>query len=387
MKNESYREIGVIRPLINKFRRIGLNPKYYSYRLQWHLVSRYHFVTKYPTHVDFETTNHCNMKCVMCPHADNEHTFHLTPKGMMDLGLYKKIVTELAAGGTYSIKLNYRGEPLLHKHLVEMVRFAKEKGILEVMFTTNGYLLTKEKAQQLVDAGIDYIIISIDGATKETYEAIRPGGEFDRLVENIKYLSNYRREKGLKKPLIRTQFVKMKENIHEVEMYKEMWRPYVDVMAANDFSLRVGQENKSVRDMVAFGRATCPHPFRRLTITWDGEVLMCCGDWSKVNVIGDTKKNSIHEIWHSETMYQMRDLLKKKELDKIASCKNCYVLASYEWKRAPLIKRLFSKNGSVNGNRTGNVGEGILDKAYYESVVRPEELTKPGEKRGVRLGC
>jgi len=328
-KNDAYHEIGFWRPKINKYKRVGFNPKYWFYRLKWNTVHKIHRVTHFPIHIDLETSNYCNLRCVMCPHSMPDEGFD---KGMMSFDLAKKIIDEGSKEGLYSLKLNMRGEPLLNKHLIDMVSYAKEKCVLEVMFNTNGLLLTEEKIRDLINAGIDLIIISIDGATKETYESIRVGGNYDLLEHNIRFLSDYRKKKRLRKPIIRLQFVKMKENIHELNMYIEKWKHYVDVLTANDYSMRVRQEDKSVKERKAIGRVCCPHPWRRVSVTWEGKALMCCVDWNIRSPVGDCNKESIKEIWHGERMTFVRNYLKRLEHVKVEACKNCFAPVSYRWK-------------------------------------------------------
>ena len=96
-------------------------------RFRWHYYPRMHYVSSFPDHVDIEASSACNMKCPMCFH-------HKIPKdqvGSMDFDLYKKIVDECAAHKIFSIRLSWRGEPLLNPKLPEMVRYAKQKGINE----------------------------------------------------------------------------------------------------------------------------------------------------------------------------------------------------------------------------------------------------------------
>ena len=90
-----------------------------------------------------------------------------------------------------------------------MIKYAKDKGILEVQFNTNAMLLTEKISERLIEAGLDRIIFSLDGMTKETFENIRGGANFEKVVNNIKSFINIRNEMGGKKPCVRIQMVKM----------------------------------------------------------------------------------------------------------------------------------------------------------------------------------
>jgi MoaA/NifB/PqqE/SkfB family radical SAM enzyme len=332
---DSYNEIGFLKPFLNKLKRIGPDPRYWAYRTNWWLVNKLHYVTRFPIHVDIESTNFCNLKCTMCPHSVEEFSM---AKGYFNMDTYRGLLPQFQAGGIKSLKLNMRGEPLLNRNLAEMVALAKEHGILEVMFNTNGLLLTESKTRELAEAGLDYLIVSIDGATAKTYNAIRRGGDFDTLRRNLEYFVAYRRHNRLKKPLLRLQFVEMEENRHEVAEYLAMWEGKADVMTVNQYSNR-GCGERQAHEMVPVGRVNCFHPWRRMSISWKGEAMMCCGDWQNRCVLGDVAKISISDIWHSPRLADYRGKLKARRLNEIPCCKDCFVLASYAWERKDHLKQ------------------------------------------------
>ena len=108
----------------------------------------------------------------------------------MDFNFYKKIIDTAVKFDVPSIKLNWRGEPLLNPKLEEFISYAKKNGILEVSINTNATTLTEKRAERLIDAGLDQIIYSFDGGTKKTYEKMRPArfkkNKFEDVYKNIK---------------------------------------------------------------------------------------------------------------------------------------------------------------------------------------------------------
>ena len=88
----------------------------------------------------------------------------------MKFDFYKRIIDTAADLKVPSVKLNWRGEPLLNPQLEKFIKYAKDNGILEVSINTNATHLTKERSQSLIDSGLDLIIYSFDGGTKKTYE-------------------------------------------------------------------------------------------------------------------------------------------------------------------------------------------------------------------------
>jgi len=318
-----------LRNTLNKMRVIGLNWDYFLYRTKWNLLGKYPFSTRVPIHVDIELSSYCNLKCTMCPHGDKNIELE---QGFIDTVLAKKIIDECGRYGVASLKFSGRGEAMLHPDFVDLIKHAKAAGLLDIMFNTNGLNLTEEIARELVNSQIDLIIISIDGASKETYEKIRVGGDFETLVNNINYLVNYRKKIKARKPMIRLQFVKMQENMHEFEAYQKMWRDTVDVLVGLDYSNRVGDEDKSTLERTKIGRAYCPHPWRRLTVTSRGKALMCCVDWDSKYVVGDCSNATIKEIWHGKAIQHGRACIKKLQHENIPSCKDCFAPISYKWK-------------------------------------------------------
>jgi len=292
----------------------SFSKEYFEYRKKWQDNPKQRIVGDFPLHLDIESTNNCNLKCTMCG-----RNWMKEKLGFIDFDLFKKIIDEASKYKLPSIKLNYRGEPLLHPDLPKMVKYAKDKGILEVQFNTNGLLLSEEKAEELIDAGLDRIIFSFDGATKETYEKIRRGSDYDKVIKNIKYLVSLRNKKGLKRPLVRVQMVKMTENAQEVEEFIKMWTPIANKVAIStviDFLAKECKENEHF---------PCPQIYQRLMICWDGEVRMCCGDWYGKFGLDNVKERSLYDIWHGEKINRVRKLHSEGKFNEVPACASCEV--------------------------------------------------------------
>ena len=289
----------------------SFGPEYFEYRGEWNDYPKKRIVNDFPLHIDIEATDTCNLKCIMCPRN------YLSGKtGHIGWELFQKVIDEGAENHLPSIKLNYRGEPLLHPRLAEMVAYAKKKGIIETQFNTNGLLLTEDKITELIDAGLDRIIFSVDGATRETYEKIRLGSDYNRVVDNIKTFVKIRNEKGLKRPLVRVQMVKMKENEDEVEDFLKMWMPVANRMA-------VSVERQPIESGDETEHFPCPQIWQRLMVCWNGEVRMCCGDWEGEVVLGNANESTIYELWHGEKINRIRELHSQGRFNEVPVCARC----------------------------------------------------------------
>lgn len=291
---------------------------YFEYRRKWNEYPKSGKVAEFPLHLDIESTSACNLRCVMC--ARNFMHEELENKiGYMKWELFKKVIDEASRHGLPSIKLNYRGEPLLHPDLEKMVRYAKRAGVIEVQFNTNGLLLSEERARSLIDAGLDRIIFSFDGATKKTYESIRTGSNYETVITNIKNMVRLRDEMGLKLPCVRVQTVRMAETEGEIDQYVNMWKP-----VANRVGI-IKKRDRCQTEKKGFNSFPCPQIWQRMMVCWDGETRMCCGDWGGMYVIGNANNESIYDMWHGQRMKHVRQRHLSGRSDEIEVCAKCEI--------------------------------------------------------------
>jgi MoaA/NifB/PqqE/SkfB family radical SAM enzyme len=272
-----------------------------------------------PLCLDIETASICDLAC---PHCFREYI--LTPDKIMKFDFYKRIIDTAVELEVPSIKLNWRGEPLLNPQLEKFIKYAKDKGILEVSINTNATHLTKERSKTLIDSGLDLIIYSFDGGTKKTYEKLRPSrfekNIFEKTYENIKNFHLIKKEKNKKFPVTKIQMVLIEDSSNEVEEFFKLFSNYVDDVSVSRYQERGGnmkhfnkkdldkidkylKDNNLPKDTryeieangninVAIGRKPCEQLFQRLMITYDGRVAMCCLDWGAQHCLGYIDKSA-----------------------------------------------------------------------------------------------
>lgn len=151
----------------------------------------------------------CNLRCVMCPWP--EYAKRAKNRGIMTPDIWNAIRPHLPQ--VRSVDFTGGGEPLLQPNLLDWVREAHAAGC-ETGILTNGLLLTESKAAKLLEAGVDWICVSMDGATEELYAQIRIGSNFERVAKNVGNLSRLRVGKT---PKLMLNFVLMTINFHQVE--------------------------------------------------------------------------------------------------------------------------------------------------------------------------
>ena len=159
--------------------------------------------------LQIESAIACNLRCVMCPWR--EITKNVENHGLMSQEIWESIRPHLPE--IKSIDFTGGGEPLLQPHLPEWIAEAHAAGC-ETGFLSNGLLLKKETLQQILDAGIDWICISMDGADAGMYETIRIGSNFERVCENVANIAELR---SGNRPRTMINFVLMDMNFHQVE--------------------------------------------------------------------------------------------------------------------------------------------------------------------------
>ena len=299
----------------------GWESDYSEYRRLWEELPLNKEVRDYPLLVDLEMSSRCNLKCPMCPTVTDEFIEkRVTPfkRGAMDFALAKKIIDEIA-GKVYSLRLSWVGEPLLNKKFVDIVRYAKEKGIREVSFLTNGTKLNPEYFRKVAEAGADWITISVDGMG-ETYNRIRAPLRFDDTLEKIRSIKRYKDERKLEKPLIKIQGVWPAVRENPEDFYNTL-APIVDLVAFNPL---IDYLHKDV-DVVYEKNFSCPQYYQRLVIASNGDAAMCSNDDNVSVPVGNAFEQTIHQIWHGEKMQRLREIhAKRNGFKEIGACARCY---------------------------------------------------------------
>lgn len=307
--------------LFNEKRGFGHKEAYATNRRQWEEFPKQQHVSPYPLHVDLELASVCNLRCPMCYTITDEFKKKINAK-LMDFDLFCRLVDECAEGGVYSIRLSLRGESFLHKKLIDCIRYAKNKGIKEVSSLTNGVKLDEDMFREVMDAGLDWLTISVDGMG-ETYNKIRKPGTFDRMVEKLTNFKKIKEEASRVKPVIKVQSI-FPAIAEDPQAFYDVMAPISDMVASNPLIDYLS--NDDVSQIQYCDNFTCPQLFQRLTVAADGQVLLCSNDEVNEAVIGDVHFQTLHEIWHGEPINKVRALHKEHRGHlEIEPCKKCYI--------------------------------------------------------------
>lgn len=164
-----------------------------------------------PPELQVEVTSACNLRCAMCLVSYRSPVNKIT--GAMPPELFRPLVDSLPE--LRRLTLQGLGEPLLSPHLLDLLRYAKARGIV-VGFNSNATLLHRRTADELVAVGLDWLHVSLDGASAATFEGIRAGADFERVVANLAGLVAAKRATGSATPWVRAVFVAMRRNVAEL---------------------------------------------------------------------------------------------------------------------------------------------------------------------------
>ena len=288
---------------------------YMHNRLQWYYYPKSHKTNGFPLHVDFETSAVCNMSCPMCFRSRKE--YDPSKFGIMDYDLFKKGIDECSSHKLYSIRLSWRGECTANPHLVDMVHYAKQKGIKEISFITNGWKLEGKLAEELVKSGVDYITISVDGLYEE-YNKVRHPATFEGTVERIRNLRMLRETLGKGYPRIRINSVWNEEK--GMDWFQKMYDYFQSIADYMTFTPEYPHDGRKKELKPDF---TCQYPFQRISIMWNGVIPLCIADKHADYTLGSLDKDSIYDVWHGKKFEAVREQHLSNSAKEITPCSVC----------------------------------------------------------------
>jgi radical SAM protein with 4Fe4S-binding SPASM domain len=303
-----------------------------------------------PVEIDIEPSNTCNFKCGHC-----QVTYWDKKPAALTLDTFIQILDRIPHAAR--VKLQGMGEPLLNKNLIPMLQAGEKRG-LQMFFHTNGSIGDPEKAAQLVQLKNTHIIYSVDGATAETFERVRPGSRFERIVENILTLTKLRdikskllvsawtvitqnnvqelaqivrlaKQLGLTQIVIQPQLTnwgKDKMLVHtdeiQVETESDLFTTQLAeaqaIATAEGINLAVNQSNRFTR------QSPCACAWNSTYIAANGDVVPCSviADADIVKM-GNVFETDFKEIWNSPAYQSLREQITNHDLPEY--CKHCYL--------------------------------------------------------------
>jgi MoaA/NifB/PqqE/SkfB family radical SAM enzyme len=258
-----------------------------------------------PVTVMVAPTSACNLRCRFCVVGQRSAA---RPEAQLSVPDYEALVGAVAAHA-YCVQLYVYGEPTLHPRLPDLVRIAASRG-LYTSTSTNATLLDYDLAQALVAAGLDNIVVSVDGATQGTYEAYRGGGKLADAVRGVRRLAAARRALGSGTPVIEWRTIVFRHNEHELPDMRrlaaasgaDVFRPVPAYVEDPEWAAMDRRYRTEAYRYVSQDARGCQWPYRRLVVHADGGVSPCCWAYPQpfdFGHIGDIPRMGIEAVWNA----------------------------------------------------------------------------------------
>lgn len=308
----------------------------------------------YPGRIELEATTKCNFRCLKC-----ELTYWNFPQQDMAFDDFKRVIGQFPK--LHAISLSGIGHNWLNKDYMAMLKYLKSRSIYTQFFDTF-FFLDDAKARELIKIKVDKIWMSLDGATKETYEKLQVGSNFETVIAHVKNLLRLKKEMRSNFPEICFHFIVTRDNFHEMPAFIKlihsinpdpkqinlvqftklipfkqnvMLAPNIDekvieetVEIAREFGnfrlsiYRMGkEEKKKICECLDW---TVPF------ITVDGTVYPCCG-YTEGNMreimhkyaMGNVFKQDFREIWYSKKYKDFRRMIHLNKIPVECKIRNC----------------------------------------------------------------
>jgi radical SAM protein with 4Fe4S-binding SPASM domain len=300
-----------------------------------------------PYILKIDPSNMCNLRCPMCLTGRRMGNRRY---GIMEFSTYRKILDELGIY-TYRIMLYGQGEPFMVKNIEDMIGEATDRNI-GVSISSNLNILNEEQAERIVSSGLEHLIVSLDGASQESYQKYRVGGTFERVINNIKMISVLKKSMKTRYPIIEWQYLVMRHNENEMEVAKKIAKEIgVNMIRFSPFSFispptkeeleewvpqndRIRYLDNSGQSINLYGEQTvCSWLYRTVVINWDGRISPCCSyhfTGFPENDFGNVNDQSFREIWNNKIYQFSRKLVSNRKIsddEKVRTgCYSCEML-------------------------------------------------------------
>jgi len=346
-----------------------------QYRWRYHWLRKKSVTPTGPFYINVEPTSYCNIRCRIC-------SYDYTRKpGYMELSLYEKIIDEASRINIHEVAHFLAGEPLLHPELPYMVEYATAAG-MESRLHTNALLLTEEKSRQLLNAGLAFLGVSFDGDDAETYNFMRQGSDFDKVIDNIRTFLRLKQERGKEKPHVALKVVKKEEdrqsgNVSGTGLFiKESFRRLFEGLPVDQFKVVHPHDwrGEVKHEVPHVSAGDCYYPcmvlWGTMSIGWDGRVVGCAADLNGHDILGDLNHESIMDVWNSGRLKYYRKMHREGRYRELDLCRDCTFVW---WGKNPHLSFIASQAWA---RPLSGIGKAVLSGTRWVGKDRRTKLYK-----------
>ena len=274
----------------------------------------------YPRRLYIETFHGCNARCSICSVGRWSR-----PHGEMPQAVFETVVEQTRAFRDHLVvvSLYSSGEPLMGRRIAERVAFCKNAGLPNVGFSTNGMLLDEDTSRRLLDAGLDWITVSVDSPVKKTFEDIRIRLDFERVLGNV--LDHIeRRDRTGSSSKINLRFIEQDANRHQFEEFLAFWSRRLSEAIGDEVQRQPVNNWTWERSLEAETLTTpCMRLFDQCLVNSDGSVPLCCSDYNTDYDFGNVLERPLLDIWTCARRRNIQDIHMAGKRDKLKLCVNC----------------------------------------------------------------
>jgi len=269
--------------------------------------------------INFDICTHCNHRCTFCSNSDSR-----TIKDQTSLHDFIIVMDNLTRYIQISeLGLSAKGEILINKDIEEIIKAAKKiYHIPYLYFSTNGALLTKEKAVQVIEAGIDSIKFSINATDAKSYHSIHKVDDFDRVIDHFKHLLILKKEHY---PYLKLSIssVTLQDETSLIEAFQDIFgEDFVHIDRISRYAISYTPKfDASLASPTITKR--CSIPFEEIYINSDGSLGLCCKDYFDEINFGSLKKSDFLELYHSKMFASIRAMHENGVFSDNHLCQKC----------------------------------------------------------------
>jgi len=264
-------------------------------------------ISSMPAFLKVEISRKCSVKCLYC--------FERKADVFYPLEAYKELVDKLK-DYIYLVSLYDIGEPLENKDVIKYIRHGHERGIGTIISTSLSIRKNDAFWEELVNSGLDKIIVAIDGITPEVYNRYRTNGDRDLVMSNLKKILHYRR-KSRSKIVVEWQMIDLPWNKHEQNQARLMAKRMGCVFRIiKDTS----QPRREYERLNVIRKKNCVLPYIILIVTAYGKVRPCYKVYNAPMEIGDVNRETVKQIWNGDAIREIRS---KRRIRHRQGCRTC----------------------------------------------------------------
>jgi MoaA/NifB/PqqE/SkfB family radical SAM enzyme len=286
-------------------------------------------LNSYPSAYGIDIGNFCNLKCPLCPTGTNNPN---REKKFMFFEEYKLVFDKIKKYA-FVVNLYNWGEPFLNKDILKIIEYTK-KNKVGVLLSTNLNYMTDTLIDSIINLKLDKMVISIDGASQETYGSYRKEGDFNQVLGNLKKIIKRKKELKSKHPRIVWQYLINKKNEKDVEKAKGIARELgikinflymrtsqlirkkgekinkelIEEWVSDNFPGTMEEASSTINT-----KGVCSYPFKYLFVNPEGTTSPCCALYDQKTDFGDLLKTDLKELWNNKKYVSARSRFSKKK--------------------------------------------------------------------------